>query len=166
ELPKKLINIFVGYPGSSHDSWVFTNSTIYDKLSSYCGDYYLLGDSAYPCSKFLITPYRDNGHLTSAQKYFNIKLSSGRVAIEHTLGILKQRFRQLYYCKLRNMEKLCHFVRACCVLHNIASEDDLEFICEVAPDIIEEVTTRGEISRGNSVRDHICQQLQVLRQNT
>ncbi|XP_017491414.1 PREDICTED: uncharacterized protein LOC108379568 [Rhagoletis zephyria] len=33
----KLINIFVGYPGSSYDSWVFTNSTIYDKLSSYFG---------------------------------------------------------------------------------------------------------------------------------
>lgn len=34
---KKFINMFVGYPGSSHDSWVFQNSTIYDKLPSYCG---------------------------------------------------------------------------------------------------------------------------------
>ncbi|XP_036346393.1 putative nuclease HARBI1, partial [Rhagoletis pomonella] len=94
---KKFINIFVGYPGSSHDSWVLQNSTIYDKLPSYCGDYYVLGDSAYPCKKYLVTPYRDNGHLTNAQKYFNLNLSSGRIAIEHSFGMLKQRFRQLYY---------------------------------------------------------------------
>ncbi|XP_036342426.1 protein ANTAGONIST OF LIKE HETEROCHROMATIN PROTEIN 1-like [Rhagoletis pomonella] len=79
---KKFMNIFVGFPGSSHDSWVFQNSPIFQKLSSYCGDYYLLGDSAYPCTQYVITPYKDNGHLTPAQKNFNVKLSSGRVAIE------------------------------------------------------------------------------------
>ncbi|XP_061398624.1 uncharacterized protein LOC133334351, partial [Musca vetustissima] len=33
---KKFINIFVGYPGSCHDSWVFRNSPIGGKLSTYC----------------------------------------------------------------------------------------------------------------------------------
>ncbi|XP_017481300.1 PREDICTED: putative nuclease HARBI1 [Rhagoletis zephyria] len=159
------INIFVGYPGSSHDSWVLQNSTIYDKLPSYCGDYYLLGDSAYPCKKYLVTPYRDNGHLTNAQKYFNLNLSSGRIAIEHSFGMLKQRFRQIYYCKLRGMEKLCHFIRACCVLHNIANEDDLDFICDTSPDVTDDFTAHGDISRGNHVRDPICQEIE-LRRNT
>ncbi|KAI8127449.1 TGF-beta receptor type-1 [Lucilia cuprina] len=75
---KKFISIFVGYPGSSHDSWIYQNSPIFNRINSYCGDYYLLGDSAYPCSKHLVTPYRDNGHLTNIQKTFNIKLSSAR----------------------------------------------------------------------------------------
>lgn len=128
-------------------------------------DYYLLGDSAYPCNKYLITPYKDNGHLTRAQIQFNIKLSSGRVRIEHTFGILKQRFRQLYYCKLRGIKKLCHFIRACCVLHNIANEDDLNFTSEISPDVEEEFLNHDQVSRGNSVRDEICQAMQILTDN-
>lgn len=116
-------------------------------------DYYLLGDSAYPCNKYLITPYKNNGHLTRAQKQFNIKLSSGRVCIE-------QRFRQLNYCKLRGIKKLCHFIRACCVLHNIANESDLEFTSDISPDIDEEFPDHDQLSRGNSVRDAIMDEIQ------
>ncbi|XP_036329444.1 putative nuclease HARBI1 [Rhagoletis pomonella] len=163
---KKFINTFVGYPGSCHDSWVFQNSPIYNKLPSYCGDYYILGDSAYPCSKYVITPYRDNGHLTRAQKTFNYKLSTGRVAIEHTFGILKQRFRQLYFCKLKGMEKLCHFIRACCVLHNIANEDDLDFEEERTTEQTNVFANQADGPRGNAFRDAICQNIQHnLNQN-
>ncbi|XP_017485829.1 PREDICTED: putative nuclease HARBI1, partial [Rhagoletis zephyria] len=34
---KKFIDVFVGFPGSSHDSWVFQNSPTYENLSSLCG---------------------------------------------------------------------------------------------------------------------------------
>lgn len=37
---RKFINIFVGYPGSSHDSWVLKNSPIFYKLNNYCGGKY------------------------------------------------------------------------------------------------------------------------------
>lgn len=128
-------------------------------------DYYLLGDSAYPCNKYLITPYKDNGHLTRAQLQFNIKLSSGCVRIEHTFGIFKERFRQLYYCKLRGIKKLCHFIRACCVLHNIANEDDLNFTSEISPDDEEEFLNHDQVFRENSVRYEICQAMQILTDN-
>lgn len=82
-----------------------------------------MGDSAYPLLPHLLTPYKDNGHLTGPQKFFNRRLSSCRVTIEHTFGILKQRFRQLYHVKLKGHERICHFIRACCVLHNICSQD-------------------------------------------
>nr|CAI5866737.1 unnamed protein product [Callosobruchus analis] len=32
--------------------------------------------------------------------------------------MLKQRFRQLFHLKARKIEDMCHFIRACCVLHN------------------------------------------------
>lgn len=121
----------------------------------------MLGDSAYTCNKYLVTPYKDNGHLTRAQKLFNIKLSSGRVRIEHSFGILKQRFRQLYYCKLRGIKKLCHFIRACCVLHNLADEDDIEFILETSPEENDEYPGHDEVSKGNNVRDPICENMQI-----
>lgn len=45
--------------------------------------------------------------------------------IEHCFGILKQKFRQLYHLKLRSEHDIANFIRACCVLHNLALEDDL-----------------------------------------
>lgn len=123
-------------------------------------DYYLLGDSAYGCTQYLLTPYKNNGRLSRDQIHFNIKLSSGRVAIEHTFGILKQRFRQLYYCKLRGNIKLCHFIRSCCVLHNLANEDDLQFsTSEVEDDDIPHNEQYGETSKGNAVRNAICNEI-------
>lgn len=105
-----------------HDARVLKNSTLYNDLHNICGDnYYLLGDSAYPCLKQLIVPYKDNGHLTRAQRSFNQKLSSCRVVIENAFGCLKQRFRQLYHFKLRDVPRMVRVIHACCVLHNIAN---------------------------------------------
>ncbi|XP_036329506.1 putative nuclease HARBI1 [Rhagoletis pomonella] len=160
---KKFLNVFIGFPGSSHDSWVLQNSPVFRNLSLLCGDYYILGDSAYPCSDYIITPFKDNGHLTRDQKYFNIQLSKGRVVVENSFGILKQRFRQLYYCKLRGMKKLCHFIGACCVLHNIANENDLEFMDEhINNESIGEVPS-NEPNTSNRVRNQILFEMRSNR---
>lgn len=48
---------------------MYQNSPIYHHIQNAMGtDHHLLGDSAYPLSRTLITPYRDNGHLTPMQK--------------------------------------------------------------------------------------------------
>lgn len=88
-------------------------------------NYFLLGDSAYPCLKQLIVPYKDNGHLTRSQRIFNQKLSSCRVKIENAFANLKQRFRQLYHFKLRDIPRMVRVIHACCVLHNMANVQDL-----------------------------------------
>ncbi|XP_037927296.1 putative nuclease HARBI1 [Teleopsis dalmanni] len=128
---KKFLDVFVGYPGSCRDKLVFQNSVIYKQLPTNCKNFYLLGDSAYPCLENLITPYNDNERLTRIQKKFNIKHSYARMSIDNAFGMLKQRFRQLYHCKLKGTQKLCHFIMACCVLHNIADENDLQFVYEI-----------------------------------
>lgn len=124
---------------------------------------YLLGDSAYPCSNVLITPFRDNGHLTNAQKHFNVKLSSCRVKIEHAFGILKQRFRQLYYCKLRSIEVMCHFIRACCVLHNLSGMEEAALSTEPNFEEIDreenEATGVVDSALGKAIRNDICSRL-------
>jgi hypothetical protein len=58
--------------------------------------------------------------LSRAQINYNGKLSSNRYVIR----LLKQKFRQLYHLKLRKLEDMVHFIRACCVLHNMALDDD------------------------------------------
>ncbi|KYN15467.1 hypothetical protein ALC57_12309 [Trachymyrmex cornetzi] len=95
-------------------------------IKNILGGSYILGDSAYPCLENLMVPYRDNGHLTRAQRNFNYRLSTRRIVAEHAIDVLKQRFRQLYHFKLRNIVRMVQIIHACCVLHNLASIHDLE----------------------------------------
>ncbi|XP_020299130.1 putative nuclease HARBI1 isoform X2 [Pseudomyrmex gracilis] len=87
----KIIDVFIRFPGSVHDSRVLRNSPLIEKLLNPELRGWLLGDSAYLCLPTLMTPYKDNGHLTAAETSYNTKLSSCRVRVEHTIGILKQR---------------------------------------------------------------------------
>lgn len=157
---RKFTDIFVGYPGSVHDNRIYENSDVYSQLPNLCGSFFLLGDSAYACSQYLIRPYRDNGHLSSRQNIFNRKLSSGRIVIEHSFGLLKQRFRQLYYCKLKGIKKLCHFIRACIVLHNLCNDDKLPF--EIGDENIEENVENNNAvdqEQGFSLRNRLCEEV-------
>lgn len=134
-------DIFVGYPGSVHDSRVFRNSSLYATLQEKCTNFHLLGDSGYPILSNLLTPFRDREQLSRAQTNYNIALASNRYIIEHYFGLLKQKYRQLYHIKLRSVPGIVHFIRASCVLHNLALKDDvpldennIEYQNEMLPD--------------------------------
>jgi hypothetical protein len=114
----------LGFPASVHDSRVLRCSPLFDSLAEKCQNFYLLGDSGYPVLPHLLTPFKDRGQLSRAQINYNGKLSSNRYVIEHCFGLLKQKFRQLYHLKLRKLEDMVHFIRARCVLHNMALDDD------------------------------------------
>lgn len=128
-----------------------------------------MGDSAYPCLKQLLVPYKDNGHLTRAQRIFNSKLSSCRVVIENAFGCLKQRFRQLYHFKLRDIIRMVQVIHACCVLHNMASMEEFEYFeapmndeypdNELLNHPVEIDDLPREFENGNQIRDEICQLL-------
>ncbi|XP_050505707.1 putative nuclease HARBI1 [Diabrotica virgifera virgifera] len=122
---RKITDIFIGYPGSVHDSRVFRNSPLHTNLEERCGRYFLLGDSGYPLQANLLTPYKDRGNLTRRQRNYNLKLAKNRYVVEHCFGILKQKFRQMYHVKLRNIRLICNMIRAACVLHNIAIDDNI-----------------------------------------
>lgn len=85
--------------------------------------------------------------------------------IEHAFGIMKQKYRQLYYCKLRGMEKLCHFIRACCVLHNLCISDEIDNVDFEKTDdyYVYEMDDENDDNRANdttggkAIRDMICE---------
>lgn len=138
----------------------------FSKNCFFSDNYFLLGDSAYPCLKQLMVPYRDNGHLTRAQRHFNQKLSSCRVKIENAFGCLKQRFRQLYHFKLRDIVRMVRVIHACCVLHNIANADDVQYFeppldyeypdLEAQGRVVIEVNNEREHENGIQIPDEIC----------
>jgi hypothetical protein len=73
----------------------------------------------HPNLHWLVTPFKDNGHLTCEQNMFNYRLSASRIVIEHAFGLLKGRFRRLR--KFDNISKqLCtEMIMVACILHNI-----------------------------------------------
>ncbi|KAK4872953.1 hypothetical protein RN001_014982 [Aquatica leii] len=140
----KFIDVFIGLPGRMHDARVFRNSDIYRKLTNQENPLlpeaiHLLGDSAYPLMTNLMTPFRDNGHLTARESRYNTKLSSARSVIEQAFGRLKAKFRRLKDLDVCTAEMGTQVIAAACVLHNLTIElevDDEEY--ENDPQIIEE----------------------------
>ncbi|CAH1954220.1 unnamed protein product [Acanthoscelides obtectus] len=143
---RKIKDVFIGYPGSVHDARVFRNSPLCQNLGQWCKDWVILGDSAHPCLRNLLTPYKETGSLSQVQKSVNKKLSHCRVLIEHTIGLLKQRFRQLYHFKSRDIKFICHFIRACCVLDNLCIDSNV---------VLDEAVDVGDEGNENPFNDHV-----------
>ncbi|KAK5648231.1 hypothetical protein RI129_003123 [Pyrocoelia pectoralis] len=156
-------NIFVGFPGSAHDSRVFQNSSLYKNIEEFGPDtyfyskYHLLGDSAYFLRDWLITPYIDNGRLSRDETNHNTIHSRTRVVIENTFGRLKGRWRILQYVNAYSIKKIVLITTACCVLHNFTylcndhmwpesyvddDEDDLSYTTSRSENISKQNTTK------------------------
>ena len=79
--------------------------------------------------RWLLTPFKNNGHLTSVQIRYNEKHSGTRQVIERALGLLKGRWRRLKCLEMEAVEEIPSVVSAGCVLHNFclfADEGDIE----------------------------------------
>ncbi|MGH0115826.1 UNVERIFIED_CONTAM: hypothetical protein FKN15_054182, partial [Acipenser sinensis] len=62
----RFIHINVGHPGSWHDARVFRMTEVAEHCWKTLNPFYqhIIGAAAYPLSQYLMTPIRDNGHLT------------------------------------------------------------------------------------------------------
>ncbi|KAL3890494.1 hypothetical protein ACJMK2_002776 [Sinanodonta woodiana] len=72
------------------------------------GRYHVIADAAYPCLPWIMTPYRDNGHLTLQQRDYNRTL------------------RQQMGVDIKDIDELNKVILAVCVLHNICLLEDPE----------------------------------------
>ena len=84
-----------GWPGSCHDNRIFRNSRLAQSPHSYFADReYVLGDSAFEASWYMIPAFKKTQGSTIFQEYenFNSCHSSARVIVEHTIGMWKARF--------------------------------------------------------------------------
>lgn len=53
---RKFTNLVVKWPGSNHDSWILKQSNIWNEFENGHKNGIILGDSAYPCRNWLMTP--------------------------------------------------------------------------------------------------------------
>ncbi|XP_025994706.1 putative nuclease HARBI1 [Solenopsis invicta] len=86
---RRFIHCYAGNVGSVHDQRVFRLSEVYnylEDLEKFPNNSQLVGDATYTLHECLLTPYRDNGHLTNRQKNYNFCHSSARMVIKRTFG--------------------------------------------------------------------------------
>ncbi|XP_023815212.1 putative nuclease HARBI1 [Oryzias latipes] len=112
-----ITNVEAKWPGSVHDSRIFRESTLSNRLE--CGeiDGFLLGDKGYTCQPKLLTPHPEPEQ--GPQQRFNLAHSRTRARVEMTIGLLKARFQCLRHLRV-SPERACDIIVACVVLHNIA----------------------------------------------
>ena len=115
----RFIDCFAGWPGSCHDSRVLKNSDLWDNGLNLCGPNHLIGDGGFPVRRWLLTPYRDNGHLTAVKRHYNFCLSSTRQVIERAFSLLKGRFRKLQMIDVNTVQRAVELCIVCCCFHNI-----------------------------------------------
>ncbi|XP_018371529.1 PREDICTED: LOW QUALITY PROTEIN: uncharacterized protein LOC108766619 [Trachymyrmex cornetzi] len=158
-----------GHVGSVHDQRVFRLSEVSDYLedeTKFSNDSHLVGDAAYTLHEHLMTPFRDNGHLTDRQKNYNFCHSSARIKIEQAFALLKGRFRSLLtVLDMQRTDLIPEFIIACCILHNICLlQNDIliEELNFLENSDIETVTERRN-KEGQRKRKTICDNLIIRK---
>nr|XP_034324835.1 putative nuclease HARBI1 [Crassostrea gigas] len=125
----RITSLCARWPGSCHDARIWRTSGLYQKFEN--GNYpfnhttcdydgILLGDSGYPLSRYLMTPYLTPR--TQSEERFNSSLCRTRVLIEQTFGIMKRKFQALHFGLRTSPDQAVSYITACCILHNIGIE--------------------------------------------
>lgn len=113
----KITSICAKWPGSVHDSRIWRESALCQQFENGVHSGFLLGDSGYPCKRYLMTPFLNPS--TAPQQRFNTSLCKTRVMVEQTFGILKRRFSCLQGVLRTDPNQATKYVIACAILHNI-----------------------------------------------
>ncbi|GBG82975.1 hypothetical protein CBR_g36501 [Chara braunii] len=150
DLNLRVLDVFVGYPGSCHDVRIV-------HLSSLCArggrgtfhgaacllpfgvwtNGYLLGNNGYPPSEWVVVPYGGVSQHPSEIRFDN-KQKTARGAVERAFGRLKGMWRLFLRSHKTNMETLSQQFVFVCILHNILIDAGIPFddnlLWEVGPD--------------------------------
>lgn len=130
-----------------------------------------MGDSGYPISKWLLAPYRSPKSSIPRNAVFNERISSARVVIEHTNGVLKMRWSSLQGLRHQIREKhhvqnVVDWIRCCCTLHNIMAE--LKDGWDYLPQDLEEPQPDAGVGRWNRVQaegEHLRNRVQAFMED-
>ncbi|VVC94244.1 unnamed protein product [Leptidea sinapis] len=108
--------------GSTHDSTVYHNSFLRARLDNNEMDGHLLGDSAYPCGKYIMTPFLNPA--TNAEKRYNEAQIKTRNTVERTFGVWKRRFPCLSQKLRLKLDHTLAVIVTTAVLHNIVLQQN------------------------------------------
>ncbi|XP_039279757.1 putative nuclease HARBI1 isoform X1 [Nilaparvata lugens] len=158
-------NIVARWKGSTHDSRVLKNSSLYSTFEERDMGGILIGDSGYACNRFLMTPLLRPQ--TPAEQRYQRALIRTRSTVERMFGLLKNRFRCLHNNNTLRFSprRCCIVIVACAILHNFGIKKGLfEDVLEPLPEDYDmeenedqpEVADRpdGILTRNQIIRRH------------
>ncbi|XP_067234567.1 putative nuclease HARBI1 [Chanodichthys erythropterus] len=147
----KFIDICVGFPWSVHDARTLKNSPIYSRQLYPPEGRCILGDGGYPCLTSpitIMTPYREPV-ASPVEARYNRHHSRARCIIERAFGMLKTRWRSIFFKALEVSPDFTPIVVTCCViLHNM---------CFATGDIIDAEVDDDDVNEDNGeAREVVC----------
>ena len=115
----KMFSFDARWPGGNHDAYILRFSEVYEKFEAgLLPNSWLLGDSGYGLSDWLLTPYANpNG---DPQERYNAAHKKARCLVERCIGIWKMRWRCLTKPILFRPDTASRIMSACAALHNHA----------------------------------------------
>ncbi|XP_055919760.1 uncharacterized protein LOC129951565 isoform X2 [Eupeodes corollae] len=127
----RLIYVDIGSNGRTNDAGVLLQSSLKNVLDDapnkfphdrIVGDgrvlpFVIVGDDAFPLQKHIMKPYPFRTQ-SKTKRIFNVRLSRARHVVEHTFGIMSNRFKILQSTMNLRVEQVQVVTKACCVLHN------------------------------------------------
>ncbi|XP_053315207.1 putative nuclease HARBI1 [Spea bombifrons] len=115
---QRIMSVRSGFPGSCEDDYILCQSALYDNFENgQMPDGWLLGDSAYGCRPWLLTPVLNPR--TAPEHSYNEAHKTTHLVVTRTFGALKSRFKCLSNL-LCNPDTASHIIVSCCMLHNLA----------------------------------------------
>ncbi|GBG88569.1 hypothetical protein CBR_g48038 [Chara braunii] len=140
DLDLRVLDVFVGYPGSCHDIRIIQLSSLSRRAEdgtlfrrppvTLSGEVrtngYILGDNGYPPSEWVVVPYGGiNQH--PDEERFDTKQKVAIGAVERAFDRLKGMWRLFLRTHKTKLDTLPQQFTAVCILHNIPLDAGIEF---------------------------------------
>ena len=166
----KFLDIYVGYPGSVHDTRVMKNSAFYLTARYPPPGYIILGDGGYPCLQApicLLTPFKEPV-IGRVRQRFNYRQSKARSIIERAFGMMKTRWRSTLFRAIEVKPTFApQVIASCAFLHNVCLDngDTLDPDEDITRDDLDPHPPQDQMglneTTGNHIRDTLAAQVSM-----
>ncbi|CAI6354786.1 unnamed protein product [Macrosiphum euphorbiae] len=159
----EFFDVVIRWPGSYHDSFIFSGSYANQYFADPTHNVILLGDGGYACKPYLFTPLRNP--ITPAEQKYNKSHIRTRNIIERAFGLWKRKFPCLRRGLANAPNTIVNIILSCALLYNLSRQfnqnntdsDDQE-------DHLEEEEHHEMIKEiDNNVLGHIARRAFIIR---